>query len=128
MTLGTTNRLTRRWTVIAAGFLIGLLAVVVLYTSRRAFFSPLAVTVVGAIGLAAVLLRLRLQGQDGNLIRPYAWLNAVAVLLAIAAFLSDVLHWRQEASEILALAAVCCFAISGALILNRFRKQRAIEK
>jgi hypothetical protein len=118
----------RRWTVIASGFLIGLLAIIVLYTNRRAFFSPLAVTVVGAIGLAAVLLRLWLQGEDRTLIRPYAWLNVVAVLLAVAAFLSDVLHWRQETSEVLALAAVCCFAISGALILHRFRKQRAIEK
>lgn len=114
--------------MIASGFLIGLLAIIVLYTTRRAFFSPLAVTVVGAIGLAAVLLRLWLQGEDRNLIRPYAWLNVVAVLLAIAAFLSDVLHWRQETSEVLALAAVCCFAISGALILHRFRKQRALEK
>ena len=119
----------RRWTVIASGFLIGLLAIIVLYTNRGAFFSPLAVMVVGAIGLAAVLLRLRLQDEEGRKsIRSYAWLNAVAVLLAIAAFLSDVLHWRQETSEVLALAAVCSFAVSGALILHRFRKQRATEK
>ena len=115
--------------MIASGLLIGLLAIIVLYTSRRAFFSPLAVMVVGAIGLAAVLLRLRLQNdRAAQLMRPHAWLNGIAVLLAIAAFLSDVLHWRQETSEVLALAAVCSFAISGALILHRFRKQRMIEK
>jgi uncharacterized membrane protein len=124
-----TNIPSRRWTVIASGLLCGLLAIIVLYTNRRAFFSPLAVMVVGAIGLAAVLLRLRLQDDEARkLMRPHAWLNVVAVLLAIAAFLSDVLNWRQETSEVLALAAVCSFAISGALILHRFRKQRAIEK
>jgi hypothetical protein len=39
-----------------------------------------------------------------------------------------VMRWRQPATEVLALAAVCSFAISGALILHRVRKQRAIEK
>ena len=46
----------RRWTVIASGLLCGALAMVVLFTNRGAFFSPLAVVVMGAVGLAAVLL------------------------------------------------------------------------
>jgi uncharacterized membrane protein len=123
------NIATRRWTVIASGLLCGLLAIIVLYTSRVAFFSPLAVVVVGAIGLAALLLRLRLQRDDaGGATRPQAWLNLFAVGLAALAFLSDVMRWRPPATEVLALAAVCSFAISGALILHRVRKQRAIEK
>ena len=47
----------RRWTVIASGLLCGALAMVVLFTNRGAFFSPLAVVVMGAVGLAAVLLQ-----------------------------------------------------------------------
>ena len=54
----------RRWTVIASGLLCGALALVVLFTNRGAFFSPLAVVVMGAVGLAAVLLQLRLQNRD----------------------------------------------------------------
>ena len=46
----------RRWTVIASGLLCGALAVVVLFTNRGAFFSPLAIVVMGAVGFAAVLL------------------------------------------------------------------------
>ena len=41
----------RRWTVIASGLLCGALALVVLFTNRGAFFSPLAVVVMGAVGL-----------------------------------------------------------------------------
>ena len=49
----------RRWTVILSGLLCGLLALVVIYTKPGAFYSPIAVMVVAAIGLAAVLLQLR---------------------------------------------------------------------
>ena len=48
-------------TIIAAGLLLAALAVVVLYTSRRAFLSPIAMVVVAAIGLAALLLQRRLR-------------------------------------------------------------------
>ena len=50
----------RRWTVIGSGLLCGILAVIVLFTNPRAFASPLAVVVLAAIGLAAVLLQLRM--------------------------------------------------------------------
>src|SRR5580698_1344203 len=48
-------------TIIAAGLLLAALAVVVLYTSRRAFLSPVAMVVVAAIGVAALLLQRRLR-------------------------------------------------------------------
>ena len=59
----------------AAGLLLVALALVVIYTSRGAFFNPLALVVVAAIGLAALLLQLRLRvaacrlnGQRGDAI------------------------------------------------------------
>ena len=51
----------RRWSILAAGLLLIALALVVIYTSRSAFLSPLALVVVAAIGLAALLLELRLR-------------------------------------------------------------------
>src|SRR3989442_15960173 len=82
----------RRWTVIASGLLCGVLAVVVLFTNRSAFFSPLAVVVVAAIGLAAVLLQLRLRNRTGvPSVRQPVWLNLIGTLLAVSALFSDLL-------------------------------------
>src|ERR1700691_6282230 len=54
-------------TVVAAGLLLAAFAMVVLYTSRRAFLSPLALVVIAAIGMAALLLQLRLRpGLSSN--------------------------------------------------------------
>jgi drug/metabolite transporter (DMT)-like permease len=119
----------RRWTVIASGLLCGVLAVVVLFTNPRAFFSPLAVVVVGAIGLAAVLLQLRLSGRkpDGA-IRPPVWLNFLGIVLALAALFSDRLHFSSALTEALALGAVASFGVSGAMILHSVRKQRTAPK
>jgi drug/metabolite transporter (DMT)-like permease len=119
----------RRWTVIASGLLCGILAVIVFFTSKRAFFSPLAVMVVGAIGLAAVLIQLRLRNQEQpHAVRSPLGLNFLGVLLALAAFLSDLRHWGAQPTEILALGAVMSFAVSGAMILHAFRKQRIASK
>ena len=83
----------RRWTVIASGLLCGALAMVVLFTNRGAFFSPLAVVVMGAVGLAAVLLQLRLQNRDqAPSSSSPAWLNVLGILFALAAFFDDLLH------------------------------------
>jgi uncharacterized membrane protein len=113
----------RRWTVIISGLLCGVLAVVVLFTNRAAFFSPLAVVVVAAIGLVAVLFRLRLRNRDGtSSVRQPVWLNLLGTLLAIAALLSDLLHQKSQWTETLALAAVATFGVSGAYILRAFRK------
>ncbi len=118
---------TRRWTVIASGLLCGALALVVLFTNRGAFFSPLAVVVMGAVGLAAVLLQLRLQHpeQSWPSSRPPAWLNILGILLALAAFLSDLLHLRPQLTEALALGAVGSFGVSSVIILRSFRKRVA---
>jgi hypothetical protein len=118
----------RRWTVIASGLLCGALAMVVLFTNRGAFFSPLAVVVMGAVGLAAVLLQLRLQTPDQvpSSASP-AWLNILGILFALAAFFADLFHLASQVTEALALGAVASFGVSGVIILRSFRK-RATSK
>src|SRR5678816_2273936 len=93
----------RRWTVIASGLLCGAMAIVVLFTNRGAFYSPLAVVVMGAVGLAAVLLQLRLQNrnQEHSASSP-AWLNILGILFAVAAFFGDLLHIPSQLTESLA--------------------------
>src|SRR5205807_216106 len=115
--------LSRRWTVIGSGLLCCALALVVIYTTRSAFFSPLAVVVVAAIGLAAVLLQLRARGSASQGIHPPTWLNIVGTVLALGAAFADLLHLSWQIAQILALAAVGVFGISGAIILHAVRKQ-----
>jgi len=111
--------------VIAAGLLCGVLAILVAFTDRRSFLSPLAVVIVAAVGTAAVLLQLRFQNQDENrAVHPPVWLSIVGVGFAVAALLSDSLHFSIQTAQILALAAVGSFAVSSAIILQAFRKQR----
>lgn len=117
---------TRRWTVIASGLLCGAMALVVLFTNRGAFYSPLAVVVMGAVGLAAVLLQLRLQNRDETSPSTSpAWLNVVGILFALAAFFVDLFHLNSQVTEALALGAVASFGISGVIILRSFRKRLA---
>src|SRR5713226_2830506 len=102
----------RRGTVIASGLLCGALALVVLFTNRGAFFSPLAVVVMGAVGLAAILLQLRVQTPD----QPQSshsppWLNVLGILFALAAFFSDRLRLNPQLIETLALGAVASFGV-----------------
>ena len=111
--------------MIASGLLVGALALVVIYTSRGAFSSPIAVLVVAAIGLAAVLLQVRFQNDLRGVIRSPLWLNAIGIVLALAALFGDLLHLSARTSELSALGAVGCFAISGALILDAIRRRRA---
>jgi uncharacterized membrane protein len=119
----------RRWTVIASGLLCGALALVVIFTNRGAFFSPLAVVVVAAIGLAAVLLQLRFRNRDqANAVRPPVWLNVLGILFALAALFADLLRLSSQVTQVMALAAVGSFAISSAVILHSFRKQRIASK
>ncbi|MGA8214116.1 MAG: hypothetical protein WB799_11010 [Candidatus Sulfotelmatobacter sp.] len=117
-------------TLIAAGLLLVALSLVVLYTSRRAFLSPVAMVVVAAIGVAALLLQRRLRpdlrsaSPGSPPIRGLLRLNAIGVAFAIAAVFADVLHLNPAVMLIAALAAVVSFAIGGIIVLNALRKPR----
>jgi uncharacterized membrane protein len=118
----------RRGSIVAAGLLLAALALVVLYTSRSAFLSPLALIVVAAIGVAALLLQRRLQPQvSGEYAvrtgRSRLWLNGVGVLFAGVAVLADALHLGAMLLSAAALAAVVSFAASGLLVLRAMRKR-----
>ena len=120
----------RGTTIIAAGLLLAALALVVIYTSSRAFLSPVALVVIAAIGVAALLLQLRLRpdlssSDRGRSVRGSTWLNALGVVCAVGAVFADVLHLSPVFLTIAALAAVVFFAVSGILVLNALRKRRA---
>lgn len=115
----------RRWTIFAAGFLLLALALVVIYTSRGAFLSPLALVVVAAIGLAALLLQLRLRRDIGSTVRAPLGLNVLGLIFAVAAIFADVLHLRAGLLQVAALGAVVCFAVSGIVVLHALRKHQS---
>ena len=122
----------RRWSIVAAGLLLAALALVVIYTSRSAFFSPLALVVVAAIGLAALLLQLRLRREKdrhaeqdlSTPVRAPLWLNVLGLIFAIAAVFADVLHLSANLLLIAALGAVLCFAVSGTTVLHALGKKK----
>jgi hypothetical protein len=136
---------TRRWSILAAGLLLLALALVVIYTSRSAFYSPLALVVVAAIGIAALLLQLRLRKDLGgqvstgtnntgvnneagsevsNKVRAPLWLNILGLIFAVAAVFTDVFHISANLMLVAALGSVVCFAISGTAILRALRKKK----
>lgn len=128
-TLANSGLKSRRWTVILSGLLCCGLGLVVLFTKRGAFFSPLAVVVVAAIGLVAVLLQLRFFNRNqSNPIHSPGWLNVLGILCALAALFADRLGLSGERAQMLALAAVGIFAVSSAMILHAFRKHRTTPK
>jgi hypothetical protein len=114
----------RRPTIVAAGLLLVALALVVIYTSRGAFRSPLALVVVAAIGLAALLLQLRLRPDLASSIRSPIWLNMIGVGLALAAVFADFLHLTGALMLVAALGAVVAFGLSGIVVLSAMRKRR----
>jgi drug/metabolite transporter (DMT)-like permease len=119
----------RRWTVVGAGILCGLLAVVVFYTKPRAFHSPLAVLVVAAIGLAALLLQITLHNrQQGESLRAPKWLNILGILCALIAVFGDAFGLRAQIRQTMALGAILVFSISGAVIMHSLRKRRMAQK
>jgi FtsH-binding integral membrane protein len=119
----------RRWSVIASALLCGGLGVIVMYTKRRAFFSPLAVVVVAAIGLAAVLLQLRYYNREHSAaVQAPVWLNVLGVGFALAALFGDFLGMSWQMAQVMALGAVGSFGISSAMILHAFRKHRISSK
>jgi uncharacterized membrane protein len=99
------------------------LAVVVIYTSGRAFSSPLSLVVVAAIGLAAILLQLRLRKDLRVAVRAPLWLNVLGVVFAIAAVAGDIRRSSANFMLVAALGAVACFAISGAVVLHALRRK-----
>jgi drug/metabolite transporter (DMT)-like permease len=113
-----------RWTIFAAALLLLALALVVIYTSRAAFHSPIALVVVAAIGLAALLLQLRLRQSPDKPIRAPLWLNVLGVIFAVVAVFADALHLNPGRMLIAALGAVGCFAFSGIIVLDALRKQK----
>ncbi len=115
-------------TIIAAGLLLAALALVVLYTSQRAFLSPVALVVVAAIGVAALLLQLRLRpdlssSRRASSFKGRLWLNGLGVIFAVAALFADVLHLSGILMLIAALAAVVSFAVSGIIVLSALRRR-----
>lgn len=114
----------RRNSVIASGLLCGFLALVVLYTKRSAFFSPLAVVVLAAIGAAAVLLQLRLRNRaQAPVVHPPMWLNVLGIVLAGVALFADLFSLTPQVVKLVALGSVGSFAVSSAVILHAFRKE-----
>lgn len=114
----------RRWTILAAGFLLLALGLVVIYTSRAAFFSPLALVVVAAIGMAALLLQLRLRAGMGTGARAPLWLNLLGLSFALVAVLADTVHLNMNLMRVAALGAVACFAISGIVVFRALRTKQ----
>jgi hypothetical protein len=110
---------------VAAGLLLLALALVVIYTGQRAFLSPLALLVVAAIGLAALLLQLRLRKDLDRKIHAPLWLNVLGLTFAVTAVVTDFLHLSSNIMLVAALAAVVCFAFSGMSVLRSLRKQRS---
>jgi drug/metabolite transporter (DMT)-like permease len=115
------SQVTRRWTVIASGLLLLALAMVVIFTRRNAFLSPLAIVVVAAIGLAAVLLQVRFHRDLPHVHSP-VWLNLLGLVFAVASVFADYLRIKGSLADLVAFGAVVCFAISGSLILHALRR------
>jgi hypothetical protein len=118
----------RRWNVILSALLIGVLAVVVIFTNRANFLSPTAVVVVAAIGLVALMLQLRFRYRGFPGVQAPAWLNVLGTICAIIAFFGDILRVRGAIAEVIALVAIGCFAVSGGMVLHGLRKQRVSPK
>lgn len=124
----TATKPSRRWTVIASGLLIAAMAVVVIYTTRRAFFSPITLVVVAAIGLVAVLLQLRYRRDVAQRVHLTVWLNILGVGIALVALFADLLRLSYLVFEVTALVAVGCFSVSSVVILEALRRNRTTAR
>src|SRR5215468_9533780 len=113
----------RGWALVAAGFLLLALSLVVIYTRRGAFLSPLALVVVAAIGLAALLFQLRLRRDRDTNVHAPLWVNVLGLIFAIGAVIADFFHLSANSMLVAALAAVVCFAVSGISVLRSLRKR-----
>jgi uncharacterized membrane protein len=118
---GSRSKVERRWTVIASGLLLLALALVMIYTGPNAFYSPVALVVVAAIGLAALLLQVWFRREIP--IHSPLWLNVLGILCAMVSLFADYLRMTRRALDLVAFAAVVCFGISGSLILHALRRR-----
>jgi uncharacterized membrane protein len=107
--------------VIASGLLLLALALVVIYTGPNAFYSPVALVVVAAIGLAALLLQVWFRRDFPNIHSPL-WLNVLGILCAMVSLFADYLRMTRRMLDLVAFAAVVCFGISASLILHALRR------
>jgi uncharacterized membrane protein len=107
--------------VIASGLLVLALALVVIYTGPNAFFSPVALVVVSAIGLAALLLQVWFR-RDLPVHSPL-WLNVLGIICAMLSLFADYLRMTRRMLDLVAIGAVVCFGISGSLILHALRRR-----
>ncbi len=114
----------RGWGLVAAGLLLLALALVVFYTSRGAFLSPLALVVVAAIGLAALLLQLRLRRDLPRRVHAPLWLNVLGLMFAVGAVIADFLRLSTTMMFVAALGAVLCFSLSGFSVIDALRKRQ----
>jgi peptidoglycan/LPS O-acetylase OafA/YrhL len=124
---GSPSKVARRWTVIASGLLLLALALVVIYTGPNAFYSPIALVVVAAIGLAALLLQVWFRRDLPNIHSPL-WLNVLGILCAMVSLFADYLRMTRRMLDLVAFAAVVCFGISGSLILHALRRRLRTSK
>jgi uncharacterized membrane protein len=115
------SKVERRWTVIASGLLLLALALVMIFTGPNAFYSPVALVVVAAIGLAALLLQVWFR-RELPIYSPL-WLNVLGILCAMGSLFADYLRMTRRALDLVAFAAVVCFGISGSLILHALRRR-----
>jgi len=108
--------------VIASGLLLLALALVVIYSGPNAFYSPIALVVVAAIGLAALLLQVWFRRDLPNIHSPL-WLNILGIFCAMMSLFADYLQMTRRMLDLVAFAAVVCFGISGLLILHALRRR-----
>ena len=108
--------------MIASGLLLLALALVVIYTGPNAFFSPIALVVVAAIGLAALLFQVWFRRDLPNIHSPL-WLNVLGILCAMVSLFADYLRMTRGMLDLVAFAAVVCFGISGSLLLHALRRR-----
>ena len=120
------SKVARRWTVIASGLLLLALALVMIYTEPSAFYSPVALVVVAAIGLAALLLQVWFRRELP--IHSPLWLNVLGILCAMVSLFADYLRMTRRELDLMAFAAVVCFGISGSLILHALRRRVRIAQ
>ena len=78
--------------------------------------------VVAAIGLAALLLQLRLRKDLGTPVRAPLWLNVLGLIFAVTAVVADILHLSANVVLVAAPGSVLCFAISSTAVLRALRK------